>query len=108
MTRPTRRHDGQPYSLLLGLASDGVCIDPLRYRRGGGLLRRRFSITVLKGTAVSFLLHFPSGHPDRPLAGILPCEARTFLCTLKHSDRLCHSLYLLLLNGEVASSDELS
>ena len=27
----------------------------------------------------SFLWHFPSGHPVQPLAGILPCEARTFL-----------------------------
>ncbi len=29
--------------------------------------------------AVSFLLHFPWGHPHRTLSGILPCEARTFL-----------------------------
>lgn len=29
--------------------------------------------------AVSFLLHWPSGHPDRTLSGTLPCGARTFL-----------------------------
>lgn len=30
--------------------------------------------------AVYFLLHFPSPCDARPLAGILPCGARTFLC----------------------------
>ena len=29
----------------------------------------------------SFLRRFPSGHPARPLAGFLPCGARTFLIT---------------------------
>ena len=29
--------------------------------------------------AVYFLWHFPASHLDRPLTGILPCEARTFL-----------------------------
>ena len=88
MTQPTRKHGGQPYRFLHGFASDGVYIGPSRYREGGGLLHRRFSITA--SAAVSFLLHFPSGHPDRPLAGIPPCEARTFLCL--RSDRLCHSV----------------
>jgi hypothetical protein len=30
-------------------------------------------------SAVCSLWHFPAGHPDRPLAGTLPCGARTFL-----------------------------
>ena len=30
-------------------------------------------------SATCFLLRFPVGYPSRPLAGILPCEARTFL-----------------------------
>jgi hypothetical protein len=30
-------------------------------------------------SAVCFLCHFPSGCPDRPLAGALPCGVRTFL-----------------------------
>jgi hypothetical protein len=65
---------------LLGLAPDGVC--PARrspacrwaltppfhpYPRGRG---RR---------AVSFLWHFPWGHPHWPLASILLCGVRTFL-----------------------------
>ncbi len=36
-------------------------------------------------SAVSFLLHFPSPHGARPLAGILPCGARTFLHVPKHT-----------------------
>src|SRR6476620_2479150 len=43
--------------------------------------------------AVCFLCHFPSGHPDRPLAGALPCGVRTFLvrlrpCGLRRRDHL--------------------
>ena len=108
MTQPTRKHDGQPYCFLHGFASDGVCIDPLRYRKGGGLLRRRFSITERSKflPAVSFLLHFPSGHPDRPLAGILPCEARTFLCV--DAATACATLLNDILYREVTSSDELT
>src|SRR5205823_6121690 len=29
-----------------------------------------------------FLCHFPSGRPDRPLAGALPCGVRTYLSTV--------------------------
>ena len=32
----------------------------------------------------SFLWRYPSGRPARPLAGILPCEARTFLTGRLH------------------------
>ena len=37
------------------------------------------TISPLPSMAVSFLLHFPGSHLHRPLAGILPYEARTFL-----------------------------
>lgn len=40
--------------------------------------------------AVSFLLHWPSGHPDRTLSGTLPCGARTFLTSCGR-DHLCYS-----------------
>jgi hypothetical protein len=38
-----------------------------------------------------FLLHFPSGHPASPLASIAPCEARTFLSSLRRRDHPAHS-----------------
>ena len=37
------------------------------------------------------LLHFPWGHPRRPLAVILPCEARTFLIHNHVRDCSAHS-----------------
>ena len=48
------------------------------------------------GEAVCFLCHFPSGHPDRPLAGALPCGVRTFLvglcpCGLQRDAITCFS-----------------
>lgn len=39
-------------------------------------------------SAVCSLLHFPSPHGARPLAGILPCGARTFLHAREHAQRL--------------------
>ena len=62
---------------LFGLASDGV------YTALPVTSEAVVSYTAVsalpRGAAVSFLLHFPEGFPYRPLAGILPCEARTFL-----------------------------
>ena len=43
-----------------------------------GELLPRLSILTAKRGGI-FLLHFPSGRPGLPLAGIPPCEARTFL-----------------------------
>ena len=66
---------------LLGLASSGVYTDPRCHHRSGSLLHYHFILT--SKLAVLFLLHFPGSHLHRPLAGILPCEARTFLsCVL--------------------------
>lgn len=58
----------------------------------GALLPRLFTLTAsLAAAAVCFLWHFPSGHPDRPLAGTLPCEARTFLSHCHASGHLTGS-----------------
>jgi hypothetical protein len=54
----------------------------LRHRRRGALLPHRFTLATRasrRRSAVCSLWHFPAGHPDRPLAGTLPCGARTFL-----------------------------
>ena len=44
-------------------------------------------------SAVCFLFHFPSPHGARPLAGILLCGARTFLCTNLLAQRLPGQLH---------------
>src|ERR1700719_2458222 len=38
-----------------------------------------FTFAAARATAVYFLWHSPSGHPDRALPGTLLCGARTFL-----------------------------
>ena len=52
---------------------------PCRCRHAGALLPHRFSFSPVETGESSFLWHFPSGCPAQPLAGILPCGARTFL-----------------------------
>jgi len=47
--------------------------------RRGALLPHLFTIACLAASAVYFLCHCPSGRPDRPLTGALPCGVRTFL-----------------------------
>lgn len=42
-----------------------------------------FLLTRMRQWEFKFLQHFPSGFPARPLAGILPQEARTFLMGLR-------------------------
>src|ERR1019366_4426311 len=68
-----------------GLAPGGV------YRAGrvtpaaGALLPHRFTLACAgfhPPSAVCFLLHFPSGRPDWPLASTLPFGAPTFLDTV--------------------------
>ena len=74
-------------AFLCGLASDGVCLAVLvtedavgSYSTISPLPRGwRRACSRCSGEAVSFLWHFPRGHPHRALPGILPCEARTFL-----------------------------
>src|SRR6202035_4025403 len=49
------------------------------------LLPHRFTLActgLRPPSAVCFLLHFPSGRPDWPLASTLPCGAPTFLDTV--------------------------
>lgn len=45
LQRPTRKHGGQPYSLLYGLAPDGVYMCPFCYQKGGELLPRLSTLT---------------------------------------------------------------
>ena len=52
-------------------------LPPLVCLEGLAALRPR---SPARGPAVCFLCHFPSPHGVRPLAGILLCGARTFLC----------------------------
>ncbi len=65
---------------------------PCRFccQKRGGLLPHRFTIAVLiaETWADCSLWHFPSPRGVRPLAGILLCGARTFLCAIRlRSDR---------------------
>lgn len=79
---------------LFGLAPDGVYRARSCCQSCGGLLPHRFTLACAGAcapkdtaalrrqiwpSAVCFLLHFPSPHGARPLAGILLCGARTFL-----------------------------
>lgn len=75
--------DGPPSNAsLFDLAPDGVCraadvtADPVSSYLTLSPLPRG---PRTGGAAVCFLWHFPRGRPHQPLAGILPCGARTFL-----------------------------
>src|SRR5262249_33485917 len=72
---PGRRRAG--VALLFGLAPSGVYL-------AGRSPGRRWALTppfhpCRLSPAVSFLWHFPSGHPDWVLPSALLCGARTFL-----------------------------
>lgn len=75
----------------MGLAKPPCCHD------AGGLLHHRFSFSLYalrRRWESSFLRRFPSDHSARPLAGIPPSGARTFLTRTASStsrDRLAHS-----------------
>ena len=87
--RPPARAGGPPpYSLLhrVGFAvpprSPGArcaLAAPFHPCHARPLARSRAPARLPRRSAVCSLLHFPAGHPDRPLAGTLPCGARTFL-----------------------------
>lgn len=70
---------------------------PPCYHDAGGLLHHRFSFSLYalrRRWESSFLRRFPSDHSARPLAGIPPSGARTFLTRAASStsrDRLAHS-----------------
>jgi hypothetical protein len=93
-SRPGTDDGAGSTSSLLGLAPGGVCLAAHRYRERGGLLPHRFTLAcdaLPRPSAVFSLLHFPSSHDARPLAGTLPCGARTFLDRLE-AGRGPHSL----------------
>ncbi len=75
----------------MGLAKPPCCHD------AGGLLHHRFSFSLYalrRRWESSFLRRFPSDHSARPLAGIPPSGARTFLTRTASStsrDHLAHS-----------------
>lgn len=75
---PGVKRGGPPHPPLFGLAPDGVCRAPDRYRPGGGLLHHLFTLTPqMRGGLFSVALSVR--HRTRALPGILPCGARTFL-----------------------------
>ena len=78
-TQPERTA-GHRMAFLFALASDGVC-------QAAPLPTRWCALTApfqlfRRGRSLLFCGTGPSGRPARPLAGILPCEARTFLVPL--------------------------
>jgi|GEM_PF-3761784 len=79
---------------LFGLAPDGVCrAGPVTSPAVGSYPAiSPLPDPALRGpSAVCFLLHFPSPHGARLLAGILLYGARTFLCAIFiHSDCLAN------------------
>lgn len=90
-TQPERTA-GHRMALLFAFAPDGVYQATLLPARWCALtapfqLFSRFVRVALHNTfragESSFLWHFPSGRPAQPLAGILPCGARTFLAPLR-------------------------
>lgn len=66
---------------LFGLAPDGVCrASPVASPAVGSYPTiSPLPVPARRPSAVCFLLHCPSPHGARPLAGILLCGARTFL-----------------------------
>ena len=92
LQQPTRGQREPRCRHLRGLAPDGVypaarvAANAVRsYRTFSPLpvtLRRRSRSSRNETSAVYFLWHFPSPRGARPLAGILLCGARTFLCAL--------------------------
>lgn len=77
------RSAGHTMALLFAFAPDGACQAVALPRRWWSLTPP-FQLFPLRGPRAgqlesSFLRRFPSGYPARPLAGILPCGARTFL-----------------------------
>jgi hypothetical protein len=78
---PRRKRAGHPCPTF-GLAPGGVYRAARVTPGAGALLPHRFTIACAgrdPPSAVCFLLHFPSGRPDWPLASTLPCGAPTFL-----------------------------
>jgi len=69
----------QPHLRVLALLPVGFARPP-HHCDAGALLPHLFTLaTPLRGEAVYFLLHFPSGHPAWPLASTVLYGVRTFL-----------------------------
>ena len=90
------RGPGRPMAFLFALSPDGVCQAAPLPTRWCALTApfQLFSLGASPQRESSFLWHCPSGRPARPLAGILPCGARTFLTEMPwhlQRGRLAHS-----------------
>ena len=90
------RGPGRPMAFLFALSPDGVCQAAPLPTRWCALTApfQLFSLGASPQRESSFLWHCPSGCPARPLAGILPCGARTFLTEMPwhlQRGRLAHS-----------------
>ncbi len=95
LEQPTREQRGPRYrSPIWSCTGWGLPCRPCYHVRGGLLPAARYvappprccretpfhpCLIPCGPSAVCSLLHFPSPHGARPLAGILPCGARTFL-----------------------------
>ena len=83
LQQPTRTLGGQRRCVLFGLAPNGVWPAAPCYQVHGALLPHLFTLTCAAFSdghrRFCSLFHFPSRCRARPLAGIPPCGARTFL-----------------------------
>ena len=102
-TQPERTA-GHRMALLFALAPDGVYQAATLPPRWCALTApfQLFSCVahaacrcMFRAGEFSFLWHCPSGRPAQPLAGILPCGARTFLAPRRVRDRLARSPVVL-------------
>ena len=83
LQQPTRTLGGPRQCVLFGLAPNGVWPAAPCYQVHGALLPHLFTLTCAAFSdghrRFCSLFHFPSRCRARPLAGIPPCGARTFL-----------------------------
>ena len=102
-TQPERTA-GHRVALLFALAPDGVYQAATLPPRWCALTApfQLFSCVahaacrcMFRAGEFSFLWHCPSGRPAQPLAGILPCGARTFLAPRRARGRLARSPVVL-------------
>ena len=73
LKQPTRKHSGQLYRFLFGLASGGVYMCPVCYQPGGELLPRHFTLTCCQavyfcctGLGVASTGCYPAPCPVKP------------------------------------------
>ena len=85
-------------SVLLRIGFAGPC----SLLHAGELLPRLSTLTGINAGGIS-LLHCPGGHPRRPLAVILLCEARTFLVQVRNCPT--HLLFYFITDRLKSQSD---